>query len=71
MVPPTRKVLVVQFTATVVTLAPPTLPVPPTSVQFWLGEDGCVRMVTAKAAPLRSSPGSRPRGVDGPPGPIR
>ena len=46
-VPPTAKVLVTQFTATLATLAAPMVPVPPVTVQTWLGVLGCVSTVTA------------------------
>ena len=46
-VPPTVKVLVVQLIATLPTLAPPTLPVPPVTKQVWLGALGWVSTVTA------------------------
>src|SRR5579871_2307583 len=51
-VPPTLKVFVAQLTDTVVTSEPPTVPEAPDRVQVWLGLEGCVLMLTAKAAPL-------------------
>src|SRR4051794_29160932 len=37
---------------TVPTLALPTVPVPPPTLQVWVGAEGCVLMVTAKVVPL-------------------
>ena len=57
-VPPTEYVtggLAVQVTATFVTFAEPTVPVPLPTVQVW--PDGCVITVTAYAAPLASCVG--------------
>jgi hypothetical protein len=54
-VPPTEYVVggvVVQVTATLVTFADPTVPVPPLTAQVC--PDGCVFTVTAYAAPLAS-----------------
>src|SRR3569623_2046695 len=46
--------LVVQAIMTVVTLAEPTVPAPLVTTQVWLGDDGWVGTVTAKALPLAS-----------------
>ena len=46
-VPPTRYEFVLQLIVTVVTLALPTFPVPPTTPQVCVGADGCVLIVTA------------------------
>src|SRR3954466_12629987 len=46
-VPPMRYEFVLQLIVTVVTLALTTVPVPPPTLQVWVGPDGCVLIVTA------------------------
>ena len=46
-VPPMVYVFVAQLTLTLVTLAAPTVPVPPDTLHVCEGEDGCARIVTA------------------------
>ena len=50
--PPTTYEFVLQLIVTVLTLALTTVPVPPTTLQVWVGPDGWVLMVTAKLVPL-------------------
>src|SRR5262245_57033906 len=53
-VPPTTCWSVLQLTVTDVTLAPPTVPLAPDSVQVWSGPVGWVALVTANVVPLGS-----------------
>ncbi len=55
--PPTVYLLVVQVTATLVTSAPPMVPVSLVTTHVWLGVVGCVRTVTAYIAPLATAAG--------------
>ena len=47
-----------QLTVTLVTFAPPTVPVPPVTAQVWDGFVGCPMIVTAKAVPLSTAAGN-------------